>query len=726
MTDAPITDLRPLLAVLVSFVATFLIVASYRSPNVREGWTLAAAVAKFGIVASMLPAVLDGSVFEWSLGAFLPGIEFVLRADALGMLFAFLASGLWIVTSFYSIGYMRGNDEINQTRYFAAFAVSLSATMGIAFAGNLLTIFVFYELLSIATYPLVAHDETERARSAGRKYLAYTMFGGGVLVLAGTALVYVLTGTVDFTAGGIQELANADPGLAMLAFFLLAIGFGVKAGIMPLHQWLPEAMVAPTPVSGLLHAVAVVKSGAFGVSRVVLDVFGPELVFSLSLPFGFTAGLVLSTIGAVTLTAASLIALRKDHLKQRLAYSTVSQLSYIILGLGLFGWHGLIGALLHIPAHAFMKLTLFFCAGCIHVETHTDYISEMAGIGKRMPVVMGAFTVAALGMAGIPLLAGFVSKYYMLIGGIQMGAELTPVAYYLVGALLLSGVLNVAYFWPVIYTAFFESEDDHDAKPLVDFQMGGERRSTVAATDGGRASDDAATDGGRASDDTNDDGGDDDGGDDDENGDTAEVDEFVESAEGGTEGAPEPADAPDDAGVDADSEVPDAELDDLPTDEEGVVRPDFTTSDRDFSQPAERVDTGEYAVDQKPSDADVPFGVGRDDADGDGAADHGADAHDSHGQDEEHDTHGDHGEQHGDREGHDDHGHHGGPPAGGWKHIAGLEALRGRESTWFMLGPILTAMTLAVMLGVVPYEMGFLELIELIVDTRLPEGVARP
>ncbi len=698
MTDAPITDLRPLLAVLVSFVATFAIVASYRSPNVREGWTVLAALVKFGIVASMLPAVLDGDVFEWSLGAFLPGIEFVLRADALGMLFAFLASGLWIVTSFYSIGYMRGNDEINQTRYFAAFAVSLSATMGIAFAGNLLTIFIFYEILSIATYPLVAHDETEKARSAGRKYLAYTMFGGGVLVLAGTVLVYLLAGTVDFTAGGIQELANADPGLAMLAFFLLAIGFGVKAGIMPLHQWLPEAMVAPTPVSGLLHAVAVVKSGAFGVSRVILDVFGPELVFSLSLPFGFTAGLVMSTIGAITLTAASFIALRKDHLKQRLAYSTVSQLSYIILGLGLFGWYGLIGALLHIPAHAFMKLTLFFCAGCIHVETHTDYISEMAGIGKRMPVVMGAFTVAAFGMAGIPLLAGFVSKYYMLIGGIQMGAELTPVAYYLVGALLLSGVLNVAYFWPVIYTAFFESESDHDAKPLVDFRMGGERRSTLAATDGGRAGDDE------------------------------DVDELVEDAEE-TE-----SDVQTDNTVSDDSDVPNAEVDeiesddrdgfdDLPTDEEGVVRPDFDTSGRDFSETADRVDTGDYAVDQRPSDVDVPFGVGRGDShdDRDGRdGDH--DAHDdSH--DDAHETDDGHGDS---EETHDDHGHHGGPPAGGWDRIRGLDALRGRESTWFMLGPILTAMTLAVMLGVIPYEMGFLELIELIVDTRLPEGVARP
>ncbi|WP_123621457.1 cation:proton antiporter [Halorubrum sp. CSM-61] len=705
MTDVPITDLRPLLAVLVSFVAAFFIVASHRSPNVREGWTIAAAVAKFAIVASMLPAVLDGAVFEWSLGAFLPGIEFVLRADSLGMLFAFLASGLWIVTSFYSIGYMRGNDEVNQTRYFAAFAVSLSATMGIAFAGNLVTIFVFYEILSIATYPLVAHDETDEARAAGRKYLAYTMFGGGVLVLAGTALVYLIAGNVDFTAGGIEELANADPGLAMLAFFLLAIGFGVKAGIMPLHQWLPEAMVAPTPVSGLLHAVAVVKSGAFGVSRVVLDVFGPELVFDLSLPLGFSAGLVLSTIGAITLTAASIIALRKDHLKQRLAYSTVSQLSYIILGLGLFGWYGLVGALLHIPAHAFMKLTLFFCAGNLHVSTHTDYISEMAGIGKRMPLTMGAFTVASLGMAGIPLLAGFVSKYYMLIGGIQMGAELTPVAYYLVGALLLSGVLNVAYFWPVIYTAFFEAEDAHDAKPLVDFRMGGESRSTLAATDGGRPEG---------------------GSDDDEGGDedADDVDEVVESAEGDSAvDAGDAESAGDDAEVPDDSDIPDAETDDLPTDEDGVVRPDFDTSDRDFSEPAERVDTGDYAVDSRPSDADVPFGVGSGDDD-DGADDHTD--RDDHGDDTTHDDHdGDH-MNHADHDTHDDHGHAGGPPPGGWEHIAGLDALLGRESTWFTLAPILTAMSLAVLLGVIPYEMGFLELIELIVDTRLPEGVMRP
>ena len=621
-------DYRPLAAVLVSLVGTAAIVALHRRPNFREAATMLTALAKFGIVASMLPAVLAGTTFVWSFGTFVPGVEFALRADPLGMLFAFLASGLWIITSLYSIGYMRGLDEHGQTRYFASFAVSLSATMGIAFASNLVTIFVFYELLSVATYPLVAHDEDDRARSAGRKYIAYTFFGGGVLVLAGTVLTFWLTGTTAFTTGGIPvlaEVAAADPWLAKLTFVLLAVGFGVKAGLMPLHQWLPEAMVAPTPVSGLLHAVAVVKSGAFGVARVTLDVFGPAVAFDLGM------GLALSVLAAFTLTAASLIAIRKDHLKQRLAYSTVSQLSYIVLGLGLFGWYGLIGALLHIPAHAFMKLTLFFCAGAIHVETHTDYISQMAGIGKRMPVTLGAFAVAAAGMAGMPLLAGFVSKYYMLIGA----AELGGVFLYLAGALLVSGVLNVVYFWPVVYTAFFEAEDDHDAKPLVDAPMGGERRSLLAATDGGRT--------------------------------------------------PEDGEAP---AEDDEVDIPDAEGDD------GVIQPDFSPGERDFTEPAQRVDTGDYAVDRYPSD-------------------HLED------DDERADDHGDHDDSHDDtNETHDDHDehHHGGPPTGGWQRLSAREALAGRETTWFMLGPILAAALGAVLLGIVPYRMVFLGLIELIVE----------
>ncbi|QGN06632.1 monovalent cation/H+ antiporter subunit D family protein [Halorhabdus sp. CBA1104] len=465
-----ILSLRPLAAVLVSALGALVILASGKRPNVRESWTILVAVLKFGLIGSMVPGVLAGDTYVTNLGEIVPGIEFALRADALGVLFALLASMLWIATSFYSIGYMRGLEEHAQTRYFASFAGSLSAAVGVAFAPNLVVLYVFYELLTVMTYPLVTHDETSEARAAGRKYLAYT-FGGGVAALAGTVLVYTMTGTVAFTAGGIADIA-ADPALARVAFALLATGFGVKAALMPIHSWLPDAMVAPTPVSGLLHAVAVVKSGVFGIARVVLDVFGPEAVADLGV------GVVLAAVAAFTLLTASVIALRQDNLKRRLAYSTISQLSYIVLGLGVLGPYALVGGLLHIPAHAFMKLTLFFCAGAIHVETHTDDISEMAGIGKRMPATMAAFGVAALGMAGIPLLAGFVSKWYLLIGSLQADQVVFALA------LLVSGVLNIAYFWPIVYQAFFESEDAVGTKPLIENPLGGR-----AVADGGQVAD---------------------------------------------------------------------------------------------------------------------------------------------------------------------------------------------------------------------------------------------
>ncbi|WP_226042256.1 proton-conducting transporter membrane subunit [Natrinema sp. DC36] len=505
-----VADLRPLAALLVSAVAIVLIVASHRRPNLREGWSVLAALAKFGIIVSMLPAVMDGTVFRWSLAEstgirFLEGVDFALRADPLGIFFALLASFLWIFTSFYAAGYMRGLDEHSQTRFFASFAASLSAAVGIAFAANLVTIFVFYELLSLVTYPLVAHNEDSEARIAGRKYLTYTFFGGGVFLLAGTVLIYWLTSlvssgpTLAFEAGGIEALATAaqaEPIYAQAAFFLLIAGFGVKAALMPLHSWLADAMVAPTPVSGLLHAVAVVKSGAFGIARVILEVFGPGLIrdLPLDIPAIGEVGLNIpvAIVAAFTLTAASIIAMRKDHLKRRLAYSTTAQLSYIVLGLSMLHPYAMVGALFHIPAHAFAKLTLFFCAGAIHVETHTDYISEMAGIGKRMPLTMAAFTVGAAGMAGLPPIAGFVSKFYMLIGAGYMGGEYWLFA----GALLLSAVLNVAYFWPVVYTAFFESEDRHDAKPLLEFPRGGVLRSY------GTADDHVAADGGDPADGT--------------------------------------------------------------------------------------------------------------------------------------------------------------------------------------------------------------------------------
>ncbi|MDH5020724.1 proton-conducting transporter transmembrane domain-containing protein [Halobacterium rubrum] len=474
-----IPSLRPLAAVLAPAVAVAPILASGARPNLREAWTVLASVLTLGLVASMVPGVLAGDVYVTELGSLVPYVDLALHADALGILFGLLASTLWLATSFYSVGYMRGLGEHSQTRYFAAFAGSVASAVGVAFAANLVVLYLFYELLTVATYPLVAHDETDEARAAGRKYLAYT-FGGGVAALAGILLVVHLAGTTTFVAGGMSGLAGADPTLARAAFALLITGFGVKAALMPLHSWLPDAMVAPTPVSGLLHAVAVVKSGVFGIARVLLDVFGVDLVAALGV------GTVLAAVAAFTLVVASVIALRQDNLKRRLAFSTVSQLSYIVLGLSVGAaaapgeatkW-ALVGGLLHIPAHAFMKLTLFFCAGALHVETHTDDISNMAGIGKRMPLTMGAFAVAAAGMAGIPIVAGFVSKYFLLLGTVTAG-DLVFTA-----ALLVSGVLNIAYFWPVVYTAFFESQGDSDEKPLLSGVLGG-RFGRAARADGG-------------------------------------------------------------------------------------------------------------------------------------------------------------------------------------------------------------------------------------------------
>ncbi|MFB6089620.1 MAG: proton-conducting transporter membrane subunit [Halobellus sp.] len=536
-----IESLRPLAAVLLPAVGVLAIVASHRRPDVREAFTILTALATFGTVASLVPPTLAGTVHVTRIGAFVPGIDLALSADPLGMVFALLASALWLVTSFYSIGYMRGLDEHSQTRYFAAFAGSVGSALGVAFASNLVALYVFYELLTVATYPLVAHDESETARKAGRKYLAYT-FGGGVAVLAGTVLVFWTTGTVAFTPGGIAELATTDPVLARAAFALLAGGFGVKAALIPVHSWLPDAMVAPTPVSGLLHAVAVVKSGVFGIARVVLDVFGPETVAELGV------GLPLATVAAITILVASVIALRQDNLKRRLAYSTISQLSYIVLGLGLLSPMALVGGLLHIPAHAFMKLTLFFCAGAIHVETHTDDISEMAGIGKRMPVTMAAFAVASVGMAGLPLVAGFVSKWYLLIGSLDTGSAVFA------AVLLTSGLLNIGYFWPIVYQAFFQTPEDSDAKPLVEFPMGGRR----VRADGGERPDADERDG----------------------------DEADASAD--PEGAAEQEEVPINTAEGIEPEVdPDVE----PSDSEGQVEVD-----------ARIEEDGEFAVDRYPSD----------------------------------------------------------------------------------------------------------------------------
>jgi len=431
-----------LLALAIPFGATVLIAATGSRPNLREAVTLAAAGLLFLTVLALLSRFRGGAELSLSLIELLPGAPLAFHAEPLGLIFAVVASGLWIVNSIYSIGYMRGNDEGHQTRYYICFAVALGSTMGIALAGNLLTLFIFYEALSLSTYPLVTHHGDDEARRSGRTYIGLLMATSIGLMLYAILLTWNATGTLDFTAGGFLSGRVSD-GLGSVLLLLYMYGIG-KAALMPVHRWLPAAMVAPTPVSALLHAVAVVKAGVFTVVKVAVYVFGLDYLGRLP-----TADLVLAIAG-FTIVTASIIALRQDNLKRRLAYSTVSQLSYVVLGVFVLAPLSVMGAALHIAAHAFGKITLFFAAGSIYTAAHKTEVSQLDGIGRRMPWTMGAFAVGALSMIGVPPAAGFLSKWYMLIGAWQIGQ------WFAVAIIVVSTLLNAAYFLPIVYAAFLK------------------------------------------------------------------------------------------------------------------------------------------------------------------------------------------------------------------------------------------------------------------------------
>ncbi|HJH26465.1 MAG TPA: cation:proton antiporter [Methanophagales archaeon] len=443
----------PLLAILCPATASILILLSSKRPNVRESWTIIAGILQFSLVASMIPTVLDKKVIECLLfpQTMLEGIAFGFKVDAFGIIFALTASFLWILVSFYSIGYMRSLKEHAQTRYYFCFAIAIFGAIGVAMSANLLSMFIFFEILTVSTYPLVIHDQTPEALSAGRKYFAY-LLTAGVFLLFAIMMTYYLTGTTDFTGGGIKALRTGfEAGdLASLTliilFFCFLLGF-MKAAWMPFHSWLPTAMIAPTPVSALLHAVAVVKAGVFGIVRIVCYIYGVDLMTSLGL------GLALACIAGFTMIVANLFAIAQDNLKRRLAYSTINQLSYIILGAALLTSDGIRGAMIHIPFHGFMKITLFLCAGAIMVVTGKKNISEMGGVGKTMPVTMLAFTITAFGMCGIPPACGFISKWFLCLGTLQAHEII------FLFVLLIASLLDVVYFFPIIHTAFFKQPE---------------------------------------------------------------------------------------------------------------------------------------------------------------------------------------------------------------------------------------------------------------------------
>lgn len=451
-------SLLPLLLVLSSLIPGLAIFFLHeRARRTRIALNMGGALLKTGLMGVMIAGIYAGQDFEFRI-PFMLDYDLVLHGDAMSVIFASLSTVLWLVTTVYAIGYLE--ESPNRSRFFGFFSLCVSATIGIALAGNMITFVVFYELLTLATYPLVVHRGTPEALRAGKIYLIYTLVSGTLLLVA-VLWLRTLAGPLDFTAAGL--LADVDPlhhDALIIIFWMLIASLGVKAALVPLHGWLPLAMVAPAPVSALLHAVAVVKAGAFGIIRVVYDVYGIE--FSARL--GVLTGLAL--LAAITVIYGSLRALFQDDLKKRLAYSTISQVSYIILGVAIFGPLATIGGVTHLVHQGIMKITLFFCAGNLAETLHIHRVSEMAGVGRRMPWTMLAFTIGALGMIGLPPLAGFVSKWFLGVGAAER--EMAWVLW----VLAASSALNAAYFLPILYTAWFKPPQRqwHEEFPRARFE----------------------------------------------------------------------------------------------------------------------------------------------------------------------------------------------------------------------------------------------------------------
>ncbi len=452
-----------LIPLAVTFAAPMVIWLLRRDQNMREGVSFAAAAMSFVAMVSFAPGVLSGKIYTFTLFTILPGMTVKFCADGLALIFGLIATFLWFLVTAYNIGYMRSLNEHAQTRYYFCFATAIFGAVGVATAANIFTLYLFYEIISVFTYPLVAHHEDEEAFSGARKYFVYLMGTSKLFLLPAMILTYVLCGTLDFRLGDLVTgifPADANPTLVTLTYVLYVAGLA-KAAIMPLHNWLPSAMVAPTPVSALLHAVAVVKAGVFSLSRIILSGFGVETMDRLFL------GIPTAYLAAFTIVAASIIALTKDDIKARLAYSTVSQLSYVIIGVAMLTPVAVQGGLMHIAHHAFSKITLFMGAGSIYVATHIKKISLMNGLGRRMPWTFGAFAVASLSMIGVPPVCGFVSKWYMAQGAVAIHH------YILLCALLASTLLNAGYFGPIIFRAFFREPapeaaiEQYDEAPLV-------------------------------------------------------------------------------------------------------------------------------------------------------------------------------------------------------------------------------------------------------------------
>lgn len=435
------------LTMVVPLAACLLIPLFKRKPNIRETISLLSSFCLFGLVCILYHDYHADAHIQTNLFELMPGLSLSFNIEPLGLLFALMASFLWFVTTIYSIGYMRCHREKHQTRFYQLFAIAIACVMGISFAANLFTLYIFYELLTLSTYPLVTHSGNSQAKEGGRVYLGLLLFTSIIFFLLAIIGTWLVSGTLDFTKGGVFEALSMSPNASatsalaiLLPLFIIGIG---KAALLPFHRWLPAAMVAPTPVSALLHAVAVVKGGVFTILKVCVYIFGTNSIQSLPITQ------VLLYLAGISVFLAALVALRQDNLKKRLAYSTVSQLGYITIGALLANGAGVIGSAMHMVIHAFGKITLFFCAGAILVMTNKTKISEMRGIGRQMPITMAAFFIASLSIIGLPPTAGMWSKWFLLDATVQAENWL------MMAVLSISSLMSIFYLLPIALRAFF-------------------------------------------------------------------------------------------------------------------------------------------------------------------------------------------------------------------------------------------------------------------------------
>ena len=434
------------LALLPPLIAPLLIYIFKSNQNIRDSIGVIGSLISFYATINITTELMNGSRPELFLFNIFNDLSLSFKVTPLGAVFGLLCSGLWILAAIYSIGYMRGNNEKNQTRFYIFYSLSIFGALCVAWSSNLLVLFIFYEFLTFATYPLVVHKETEDSIKASRLYLGILVGSSLMLFLPAIIWVWYSVGTLNFTDGGILQ-NSFNPSNAPILLFLFVFGIG-KAALMPLHWWLPAAMVAPTPVSALLHAVAVVKAGVFSILMVICYIFGPEFMNSSG------SGTFLIWASTITLFLSSVIAITKNDIKARLAYSTVSQLSYIILGGAIATNYSLIASVSNIMMHGVGKITLFFCAGAIYVSTKITKISDLNGLGHEMPLTFFAFSIGALSIIGIPPFGGSWSKFYLLLGAAQ--SELTII----IIILAISTLLNTYYLLDPVFRAFFMDKNE--------------------------------------------------------------------------------------------------------------------------------------------------------------------------------------------------------------------------------------------------------------------------